>query len=57
MRTNRILTVLAVLMVVFSLNLKSQTCYQATTPKEPINETEINLLKKMADEEKLAGDV
>ncbi len=35
----------------------STVCYQATTPKEPLSNVEKSHLIKMAEEEKLAGDV
>lgn len=45
--------------IFLSINVISQRpCIgQANTPKEPISQNEIEVLKHMADEEKLAGDV
>ncbi|MBN2664832.1 MAG: DUF2202 domain-containing protein [Bacteroidales bacterium] len=53
--------IVAFLSIILSLNLNAQNkkpCVnQQSTPKEPISQAEIQILKYMADEEKLAGDV
>ena len=49
---------LVLLIAIFSFNANAQKpCLQQETPKEPISQVEIDHLKHMADEEKLAGDV
>ncbi|MBN2664353.1 MAG: DUF2202 domain-containing protein [Bacteroidales bacterium] len=57
MKIVKILT-LTLLLSLFSFVLKAQKpCLQQNTPLEPISQVEINQLKHIADEEKLAGDV
>lgn len=57
MKTIRIVSLTFLLSFIFISVNAQRPCNQANTPKEPISQIEIDHLKHMADEEKLAGDV